>query len=317
MIKHGRRWERTYLGRNLHADSGSGMSSDESFPPTSEDSDEEHIPTLSSSSEKQNFRSGWRTACTPDYKRKRPPVQFTEHTGCTQDCSKFSPIQIFQLYICQAVWELMVDETNRYAAQILSTNTANQPSAWTPTNVPEMMAFVALLLYPWASTKDLNTACIGPRPKSCEVPCMYYSSTMARNRFTAIIRFLHLANNQAEVDQPPPWETFQSSPSTGHCSAILPSDRYRPGRNLAPDETMVKFSGRIGFKQYMPRKAAKWGSKYFSLNESETGYTCAWNLFTGSQPMSPPSETTIAYAPSTQSSCTMQSSLGSTERTRT
>ena len=84
----------------------------------------------------------------PDYKRKRPPVQFTEHTGCTQDCSKFSPVQIFQLYICQAVWELMVEETNRYAAQTLSADTANQPSAWTPTNVPDsgMMAFVALLL---------------------------------------------------------------------------------------------------------------------------------------------------------------------------
>ena len=99
-------------------------------------------------------------------------MQFTEHTGCTQDCSKFSPVQILQLYICQAVWELMVEETNRYAAQTLSADTANQPSAWTPTNVPEMMAFVALLLYPWASTKDLDTACIGPRPTSCEVPCI-------------------------------------------------------------------------------------------------------------------------------------------------
>ena len=97
---------------------------------TSEDSDEEHIPTLSSSSEKKNFRSGWRTSSDPDYKRKRPPVQFTQHAGCTQDCSKFSPVQIFQLYICQAVWELMVEETNRYAAQTLSADTANhQPSA--------------------------------------------------------------------------------------------------------------------------------------------------------------------------------------------
>ena len=122
------------------------MSLDESSPPTSEDSDEEHTPTLSSSSEKQNFRSGWRTASAPDYKRKRPPVQFTEHTGCTQDRSKFSPVQIFQLYICHAVWELMVEETNRYAAQTLSADTANQPSAWTPTNVPEIMAFGALLL---------------------------------------------------------------------------------------------------------------------------------------------------------------------------
>ena len=105
--------ENIIILEEIFADSGSDMSLDESSPPTSEDSDEEHIPTSSSSSEKQNFRSGWRTASAPEYKRKRPPMQFTEHTGCTQDCSKFSPVQILQLYICQAVWELMVEETNR------------------------------------------------------------------------------------------------------------------------------------------------------------------------------------------------------------
>ena len=55
-----------HILEEIFADSGSDMSSDESSLPTSEDSDEEHIPTLSSSSEKQNFRSGWRTASTPD-----------------------------------------------------------------------------------------------------------------------------------------------------------------------------------------------------------------------------------------------------------
>ena len=117
---------------------------------------------------------------------------------------------------------------------------------------------------------------------------------MSRNRFTAILRFLHLANNQAD-DKFPPDKLFKVRPLL---DIVLPSFLriYKPGRNLSPDETMVKFNGRIGFKQYMPRKAAKWGLKYFSLNESETGYTCAWKLFTGSQPMPPPRETTIAYA---------------------
>ena len=181
---------------------------------------------------------------------------------------------------CQAVWELMVEETNRYAAQ-----------TWTPTNVPKMMAFVALLL-----TMGINKI---PRysmhwSTSDVLRSPLYSSTMARNRFTAILRFLHLANNQAE-DKFPPDKLFKVRPLL---DIVLPSFLriYKPGRNLSPDETMVKFNGRIGFKQYTPQKAAKWGLKYFSLNESETGYTCAWKLFTGSQPMPPPRETTIAYA---------------------
>ena len=72
-----------------------------------------------------------------------------------------------------------------------------------------MMAFVAILL------------CMGinKRPRysmhwsmSEVLRSPLYSSTMASNRFTAILRFLHLANNQAEVDQSP-IQTFQSSPS--------------------------------------------------------------------------------------------------------
>ena len=31
----------------------------------------------------------------------------------------------------------------------------------------------------------------------------------------------------------------------------------------------------------MPRKPIKRGMKAFSLNESKTGYTCAWKLYTG------------------------------------
>ena len=59
--------EREHILEEIFANSGSDMSLDESSPPTSEDSDDEHIPTLSSSSEKQNFRSGWRTASALDY----------------------------------------------------------------------------------------------------------------------------------------------------------------------------------------------------------------------------------------------------------
>ena len=46
---------------------------------------------------------------------------------------------------------------------------------------------------------------------------------------------------------------------------------------------MIKFKGRLLFKQYMPKKPTKWGIKCFSLNESDTGYTCAWQIYTGSQ----------------------------------
>ena len=133
-------------------------------------------------------------------------IAVSSHPSKSYNCTLF----------CQAVWELMVEETNRYAAQTLSADTANQPSAWTPTNVPEMMAFVALLL----------SMGINKRPRysmhwstSDVLRSPLYSSTMARNRFSAILRFLHLANNQAE-DKFPPDKLFKVRPLL---DIVLPS----------------------------------------------------------------------------------------------
>ena len=57
---------------------------------------------------------------------------------------------------------------------------------------------------------------------------------------------------------------------------------YSPNKELSIDETMLKFKGRLFFKQYMPKKpSAKWGIKVWSLCDSQTGYLCKFNVYTG------------------------------------
>lgn len=51
---------------------------------------------------------------------------------------------------------------------------------------------------------------------------------------------------------------------------------YRGHGTASIDESMVKFKGRLGFKQYMPNKPIKWGIKVWSLCESTTGYLHKW-----------------------------------------
>ena len=36
-------------------------------------------------------------------------------------------------------------------------------------------------------------------------------------------------------------------------------EKYTPSREVAVDETMLKFRGRFAGKQYMPKKLIKWG----------------------------------------------------------
>ena len=46
---------------------------------------------------------------------------------------------------------------------------------------------------------------------------------------------------------------------------------------------MVKFKGRLSFRQYMPAKPTKWGVKLWSLCESTTGYLHKFQVYTGKE----------------------------------
>ena len=250
-------------------------------PSTSKDSDS--VPPCNARAQRrrtrrttrptQDFRSGWQETTT----FHRQPLKFTGETGPRGDFGGFTPLQIFQLFWSQAVWDMMVCETNRYAQQSIDTNPQLQ-SSWTPTTVAEMMAFVALLLAMGINSMP-QYSMYWCTSELLRIPL--YPAVMARNRFTSILRFLHLSDNK--IPQPKGSQRDKLLKVRPLLDLVLPTflTVYSPGQNLSPDECMIRFKGRLAFKQYMPRKPIKWGMKCFSLNESQTGYTCAWQLYTG------------------------------------
>ena len=65
--------------------------------------------------------------------------------------------------------------------------------------------------------------------------------------------------------------------------SVVPSIRseYRPTKNLAIDEAMIPFKGRLGMKQYMPQKPVKRGIKVWECADSSNGYVCCdLNVYT-------------------------------------
>ncbi|XP_043475651.1 piggyBac transposable element-derived protein 4-like [Leptopilina heterotoma] len=62
---------------------------------------------------------------------------------------------------------------------------------------------------------------------------------------------------------------------------------YTPGQYLTIDEMLESFRGRCSFRQYMPKKPAKYGLKMWALVDSRLFYTSNIEIYGGKQPNGP------------------------------
>jgi len=57
--------------------------------------------------------------------------------------------------------------------------------------------------------------------------------------------------------------------------------RYNPHREQSVDEAMIKFRGRLSFKQYIPMKPVKHGIKVWCRADPNDGYIHEFEVYTG------------------------------------
>ena len=107
---------------------------------------------------------------------------------------------------------------------------------------------------------------------------MHTLQVMKRDRFTLILRFLHLNDSRhyKKKGEPGHDPLYKLRP---FIDPLLDNfQAHYHYRELSIDETMIGFSGRVYFIQYMPNKPTKWGMKAYVLADSHTGYMY---LYTG------------------------------------
>lgn len=101
---------------------------------------------------------------------------------------------------------------------------------------------------------------------------------MPRDRFMQIWGYLHLQNNAEQPQRPDKlWKIRWFVDFLNEKFKEL----YVPYDNATVDESMIKFKGRLGFRQYLPAKPTKWGVKVWTLAESDTGYLHCFQVYTG------------------------------------
>ena len=105
---------------------------------------------------------------------------------------------------------------------------------------------------------------------------------MKRDRFSLILRFIHLNDNRhyKKKGEPGHDPLYKLRPFLTPLIANFQS-AYILHREVSVDEMMIGFKGRLGFIQYMPKKPTKWGMKAYVLSDAHTGYIYNWYLYTG------------------------------------
>ena len=173
-------------------------------------------------------------------------------------------------------------ETNRYAEQCISATHEGDgpPPTWT-TTVDEIKAFIGFAILMginelpeirdyWSTNEQLHYF-----PVASRIP---------RKRFMELSTYLHFANNENIVTRGQP-KYDRLAKVRPVITALQKSflEAYNPHRENAIDEAMIKFKGRPSLKQYLPMKPIKRGFKVWVRADSQNGYLCNFDIYTGKE----------------------------------
>ena len=183
------------------------------------------------------------------------------------------PYDFFKLFLTEEVLELMVTETNRYAAQ--SKASTKLPKAriheWYDTDQKEMECFIGILI--WMGLSQY------PSIESYWSKSVLYENKirnlMPRNRFQLLLKSWHFHNNEIVTED----RLQKISPLI---KLLIKNFQYPiiPKEHVCIDETIVPFRGRLKFRQYITNKRHKFGIKLYKLC-LEKGYTYNFQVYCG------------------------------------
>ena len=214
-------------------------------------------------------------------------VDFEEDVGPRYVPDDISELGCFELFFTDDVFSLLVTETNKYAARYLDDKGEDLAAhargrTWKPVSNVEMRAFVSVLLIMGLSKKPSYESYWSSDPL---LECNGFKAIMSRDRFLQILMFFHINDNAFDFPREDSRHDrlFKIRPLMDHLIAGWQRHFY-PGREVSVDESMIAFKGKTTLKQYMPKKANKWGIKSWSLADSKSGYIWNWDIYTGKPP---------------------------------
>ena len=201
---------------------------------------------------------------------------FVEPVGPTKPLpSTATAINFFSQIFDDDLLRHIVEQTNLHVRQKRAAS-----YKWEDLTVRELKAFMGVWIFMGLVRKPATRHYWTQGAVEGSFPIV--TETFPRNRFLAILWNLHFNDNNLAAPR--------GSPGYDKLYKIRPIIKsltntfltlYNPNRANSVDEAMVGFKGRSSLKQYLPKKPIKRGFKVWCRSDSKTGYTCAFQVYTG------------------------------------
>ncbi|XP_017765529.1 PREDICTED: piggyBac transposable element-derived protein 4-like [Eufriesea mexicana] len=146
---------------------------------------------------------------------------------------------------------------------------------WYPVTLDEVKAYCALHILMSQLKKSNVQLYWTTRAAVVETPI--FRKTMPLKRFRQISRFLHFLHN----------ETADGSDRLRKVRPIINlwnekfKEIYTPNEYVSIDESLMKYKGRLAYKQFNPSKRTRFGLKIYKLCEASTGFCHGFKIYTG------------------------------------
>lgn len=179
-----------------------------------------------------------------------------------------TPVELFEKFFDDEIVHILVEQSRKYALFL------NHPDP--KITIVEIKCFLAILIltgynelpgkrFYWDEGTDMRNELV-------------YNS-MRRNRFLEICRFIHFADNTQPDAKDKIWKLRPIMDKVkSNCLKL-----FQPEEHLCFDESMVKYYGRHGCKQFIRGKPIRFGYKMWCLN-TPSGYVVDFEMYQGNNP---------------------------------